>query len=379
MPSRAHKPRVAFLGYAHDARGGIAQFGRKLAGVVSDRAAIKLIGYRKLYPAFTAPGRQGPDPSSVIAGPTGSSITVPWSPPTWRATSDEIAAFGADLLVVQWWSPICGPSVRSIVRRARAEGTRTLLVCHNDRPHEPFPLWRQITRAALAQADILATFTEPVADRLRALAPGRVVEVRPLPQTLVQSGGDTSAYWDDRLGERRGPVILFFGNVRAYKGLQDLVAALPRVLEQADARLVIAGTFFEPLERYHEQARALGVEDRIDFVPDYVADEHVAGLFARCDVVALPYRSATASAILGQAAVAGKPVVATTVGALPAMLGKRGILVPPRDPAALADGIVRALNDPPPPPHLDESAWDRWRDLVLTNAVKEPTWDYATT
>lgn len=379
MPSRPHKPRVAFLGYAHDARGGIAQFGRRLAGVVGDRAAIQLIGYRKLYPAFTAPGRQGPDPSSVSEGPTGSSITVPWSPPTWRATSDEIAAFGADLLVIQWWSPICGPSVRSIVRRARAEGTRTLLVCHNDRPHEPFPLWRQITRAALAQADVLATFTEPVADRLRALVPGRVVEVLPLPQTLIQSGEDATAYWDVRLGERRGPMILFFGNVRAYKGLEDLVAALPRVLGRTDATLVVAGTFFEPLDRYREQARALGVEDRIHFVPDYVPDEHVAGLFARCDVVALPYRSATASAILGQAAVAGKPVVATTVGALPAMLGERGILVPPREPAALADGIVSALDDPPPPPHLDEGAWDRWRDLVLANAGREPSWDYATT
>jgi glycosyltransferase involved in cell wall biosynthesis len=366
MDRPSQPPRVAFLGYAHDARGGIAQFGRGLAEVVATEADVRLLGYRKLYPAFTKPGRQGPDPSvrpSPLAGP---SIPVPWAPRTWRAANAELRRFRADLLVVHWWSPLFGPSVRSIVRRARRDGTRSMILCHNDRPHEPFPFWRQITRRTLGEADVLVGFSEHVAAAVRAMVPGADVRQSPFPYTLIpEAGGDDGRYWDERLGRKDRPVILFFGNVRAYKGLEDLVAALPAVRRAVDATLVVAGSFFESLERYRRQARELGVADHVQFVPEYIPDEQVGGLFARSDVVALPYRSAMGSAVLGQAAVAGRPVVATRVGPLPVMIGDRGVLVPPSDPGALAEGLVGALREPPLPPLPEQGAWDACRDLVL--------------
>jgi glycosyltransferase involved in cell wall biosynthesis len=364
MTSRDHRPRVAFLGYPHHARGGISQFGRQLAEAVGEHAAVRLVGYRKLYPGFTRPGRQAADPSVRRSSLTGAAIPVPWLPWTWRATSDHLAAFRPDLLVVQWWSPFFGPCVRSVLRRARVDGTVSLVVVHNDRPHEAFPFWRVITRGTLAQADHLAAFSPTVADGVRRMLPASEVHVRPYPP-LIKMSGDDRGRWDDRLGPPVGRVILFFGNVRAYKGLADLVAALPLVRRRIDATLVVAGTFMEPLERYRKQAGELGIEEHIRFIPEYVPDEEVAELFARSDVVALPYRSATTSGIVSQAAGASKPVVATAVGSLPGMIGERGILVPPCDPGALADGLVRALREPPPPPIVDAGAWEDWRELVL--------------
>jgi D-inositol-3-phosphate glycosyltransferase len=361
--------RVAFLGYAHDARGGIAQFGRRLAEIVGEEAAVRLVGYRKLYPDFTRPGRQGPDPSVRGGGITGESIPVPWLPWTWASTARHIAEFRPDLLVIQWWSPLMGGCVRTLEWAARRAGTRTMLMVHNDRPHEPFPFWREITRSTISAADVLAAFTPQVAGAVRAMVPGADVHVSALPQALVPASANDVGSWDDRLGAPpHGPEILFFGNVREYKGLEDLMNALPLVRRSVDATLVVAGTFFEPIERYREQARRLGVEQQVRFVSDYVPDEEVAGLFARSDVVALPYRSAPGSGVLGQAAVAGRPVVATAVGALPALIGARGVLVAPHDPVALAEGLVRALREPPPPPLVDEGAWERWRDFVLGHA-----------
>jgi glycosyltransferase involved in cell wall biosynthesis len=368
MTSTDHKPRVAFLGYAQDARGGIAQFGRRLAETVGERADVRMIGFRKLYPRFMRAGRQAPDPSARASSVAGAAIVVPWQPRSWRTAGRDLRAFDADLLVVQWWNPVFGPSVRAIVRRARRDGTRTLVMCHNDRPHEPLPFWRAITRSTLAQADVLAAFTAPVADGVRTLVPGADVFVSPLPQSLIPRPVSRSDPWDERLGSLNGPVILFFGNVRAYKGLEDLIAALPLVRRSVSATVVVAGTFLESLERYRGQARSLGVEEHVRFIPDYIPDEHVAGLFARSDVVALPYRTATGSAVLGEAAVAEKPVVATAVGPLPDMVGEYGILVAPSDPAALADGLIRALRQPPPPPRIDGAAWDRWCDFVLGHA-----------
>ena len=366
------QPRVAFLGYAHDARGGIAQFGRRLAEVVGERAAVQLVGYRKLYPSFTAPGRQPPDPSVRTGGITGASIPVPWLPWTWRATARHLGAFRPDLLVVQWWTPLMGGCVWWLEQWARRTGTRTLLMVHNDRPHEAFPFWRQISGSVLGGADALAAFTPHVAAAVRELAPGADLHVAPLPQSLIAPAEADGAGWDARLGAHRVPEILFFGNVREYKGLADLLEALPLVRRRVDARLVVAGTFFEPLERFREQARRLGVGEHVEFVSEYVPDERVPALFARSDVVALPYRSAPGSGVLGQAAVTGRPVVATAVGSLPELVGERGVLVAPRDPAALADGLARALRNPPPPPLLDESAWDRWAEFVLSHASGRP-------
>ena len=368
MTAGDHRPRVAFLGYAHDARGGIAQFGRGLAQQVAEHADVRLIGYRKLYPRFTRPGRQSPDPSVRDLGLSTAKITVPWEPWTWKATADDVAAFGADLLVVQWWSPLFGPSMRSILRRVGNAGVRTLVMCHNDRPHEPFPMWRQITRSSLSQADVLVAFSEHVQNAMEAIVPGRNVQLSPFPYSLIQASGGGVDAWDDRLGSANGPLILFFGNVRAYKGLEDLVSALPLVRRSIPASLVVAGTFMEPVERYAKQARELGVADHVRLIDGYIADEDVPGLFARSDVVALPYRSAMGSAVLGQAAVCERPVVATRVGPLPGMIGDRGVLVPPRDPVALADGLVRALRDPPPPPPAETGAWEQCRDVVLDHA-----------
>lgn len=365
-----HRPRVAFLGYAHDARGGIAQFGRGLAQRVAERADVRMIGYRKLYPGFTRPGRQTPDPSVGDLDLSTAKITVPWEPWTWKATADDVAAFGADLLVAHWWSPLFGPSLRSILRRVGTAGARTLVLCHNDRPHEPFPMWRQITRSSLSQADALVAFSEHVMNAVEAIVPGRKVQLSQFPYSLIPASGGASDVWDVRLGPPNGPLILFFGNVRAYKGLEDLVAALPLVRRSLPASLVVAGTFMEPAERYAKQARELGVAEHVRLLDGYVADEEVAALFARSDVVALPYRSAMGSAVLGQAAVCGRPVVATSVGPLPAMIGDRGVLVPPEDPAALADGLVRALREPPPPPQAETGAWEQCRDIVLEHAQR---------
>jgi glycosyltransferase involved in cell wall biosynthesis len=312
---------------------------------------------------------------------TGPAIVVPWSPRSWRATGDELAAFRPDLVVVQWWSPLFGPSVRSVLACSRRIGARTIVMCHNDRPHEPFPFWRAITRSALSRADVVTAFAQPVADSIESILPGREIRVSPLPEPRPSASASDGGRvrWDALLAGHDGPVILFFGNVRAYKGLEDLVAALPLVRRELAATLVVAGTFFEPLERFRRQARRLGVEQHVRFVPEYIPDEHVPGLFARAHVVALPHRAATQSGLVGQAAVAGRPVVATAVGALPAAVGDNGVLVPPRDPAGLADGLVRALRDPPPPPRVDDDAWNRWRDLVLSTAGEGSSRAYATT
>jgi glycosyltransferase involved in cell wall biosynthesis len=365
------RPRIAFVGVSPAARGGIAQFGTQLARVLHGPSETTVLAYRRLYPRFTRPGRQGPDPSAHRPEVAATSILVPWLPWTWRAAAREVERFRADLVVIQWFTPILGPSVGYMARRARRAGTRVVALCHNHRPHEPFPLWRRLTRRALAPADLIVTFSRAVEEPLRGIVPDADIRTLKLPPLVDVGRTRDDSVWRDRLGPLHGPVVLFFGNVRAYKGLADLIDAFPLVRRWVDATLVVAGTFFEPLERYRRQAEVLGVEGAIRFFPDYVANEDVPGLFALADVVALPYRSAEHSGVLAQAALAGRPVVATAVGELPETLGDRGVIVPPGDPPALAEGLIRALENPPPPP-APHGDWERFRELLLREAAAAP-------
>ena len=137
------------MGVDPDARGGIAQFGANLVRSVGGRADTFILSYRRLYPRFTRPGRQGPDPSRIGSGLEGVSIIVPWKPSTWRAAAETLERFRPDLVVLQWWSPLFGPCVRFLARRAHRAGARVAIVCHNDRAHESFPFGHSLTRAAL--------------------------------------------------------------------------------------------------------------------------------------------------------------------------------------------------------------------------------------
>jgi glycosyltransferase involved in cell wall biosynthesis len=139
-------------------------------------------------------------------------------------------------------------------------------------------------------------------------------------------------------------LVLFFGRIADYKGLEYLIRAEPLITALVpQARIVIAGTG-EDLNRYR---RMMTNPERFVIYDEYVSDDKRAELFRRASVVVLPYTEASQSGVIPVAYSFGKSVVATTVGGLPAQVddGKTGYLVPPRDERALADAIVRLLRN----------------------------------
>lgn len=148
----------------------------------------------------------------------------------------------------------------------------------------------------------------------------------------------------DEVVEEEG-TVLFFGRISDYKGLQYLIEAEPLIAAQVPGvRIVIAGEG-EPFDRYE---RMMVHRDRFLVHNHRIADEQVASLFQRASVVALPYVEASQSGVAAVACAFGKPVVATAVGGIPEMIedGRTGYLVPPRDPARLAEAVVGLLKNP---------------------------------
>ncbi len=372
--------RVVLVTPGPSVRGGISQFVANLAESFSGGSQTLLIGFDRVYPRWSRAGRQASVPIGSSSGSSSDSdagltipdrVLVPWFPWTWSAAARRIAEFSPDLVVLQWWNPLLGPCFRFLAKRAREGGARVAFVCHNFKPHEWFPLTGSLTRATLACGDRLFALSDSVAGELRSALPDAVVSVMGHPPNLHAEGTASATLWRERVGE--GPVVLFFGNVRRYKGLSDLISAMPVVHERTGATLVVAGPFYQPVSRYRNEARRLGVADAVRFFPGYVPDEQVAGLFSVADVVALPYRSASQSGILPQAALFRRPVVATAVGGIPQALGGSGVVVPPGDVNALADGIVGAIVAPPPPPPLAADGWFVWRESLADTVPIAPT------
>ena len=366
-------PRIAFVNVAPSARGGIAQFGTGLARAAARAGASALVlAYARLYPGWTKAGRQSPEPApaehdlEVVGG------LVPWRPRTWRAAARAFERNAADVLVVQWWSPITAPCVWWLAGRARRAGARVVVVCHNVRPHERFSGWRMLTRRALRRADVLVALSEPVAAELRALVAGARPRVLGHPPNLPVGGASPrdAERWRTRLRlPEDGAVVLFFGNVRPYKGLADLVEAWPAVTRaHPAATLLVAGTFFESLQRYERRLAQLSVAESVRLYAEYVPADEVAGLLAAADLLVLPYRSASQSGIAPLAATAGCPVVATAVGGLPEALPAGCATTPPGDPAGLAAAISAALLKPPPPPRA-AAQWEAWAAMLVEEAA----------
>jgi D-inositol-3-phosphate glycosyltransferase len=148
-------------------------------------------------------------------------------------------------------------------------------------------------------------------------------------------------------------VILFFGLIRRYKGLEYLVEAFEQVRAKVDnVMLLVAGKIYsgnsEEFEYYSGLIDQLRGHDDVRCVPEYVPLEKVDSYFSAADLVALPYIKAYTSGILLAAYGAGKPVVATDTGGLGEVVeeGRSGAIVPPRDATALANAIIDILETP---------------------------------
>jgi glycosyltransferase involved in cell wall biosynthesis len=157
---------------------------------------------------------------------------------------------------------------------------------------------------------------------------------------------------DAVLGERARQgdpdlLLLCFGAVRPYKGIDLALAALPHVDPGLTVRLVVAGRFWEGRERYDEQIRRLGLTSRVEIRDRYVSNKETALLFAAADAALLPYRSASQSGVVGLAFAHERPVIVTRVGGLPDAVadGADGLVVPPENPVAIARAIERMARE----------------------------------
>jgi glycosyltransferase involved in cell wall biosynthesis len=340
--------RLALIGPSAPIRGGIARHHDRLAASLAARGhEVERYSFRRLYPRIFFPGRSQLEPESAGGDAGDAAPAAPLldslSPASWLRVAR--AAARTDAALFEWWHPFFAPMLATVATILRRGEVPVVCVCHNLEPHEPVPGGALLSRLALGRATGFVAQSSAAAARLRAAYPGRPLAlVLPPAEPPPPCGHGDRGACARALGlppaRRR---VLFFGYVRAYKGLPTLIEAMAAL--PPDVQLVVAG------EIYHRDAafyRALAgrAAERVLLLDRFLATREIACCFAAADVVALPYWTASQSAVAPLAMACGRAVVASDVGGLPDLVrpGETGLLTPPRDAAALAGALARALD-----------------------------------
>jgi glycosyltransferase involved in cell wall biosynthesis len=221
-----------------------------------------------------------------------------------------------------------------------------VLICHNLEDHETTGWKRSLTRAAFTRADAFVAHSRQGARALAAEHPGRPVAVLPMP--VPDAPALDAARARRRLGVD-GPLALFLGLIRPYKGVDLLLEAAPRIVAETGARIAIVGEVFRAARPLEKALARSPVRDRILWQDRYVSEEEMAMWLAAADVVVLPYTRISASAIAARSFGARRPVVAAAVGGLAEAVvpGITGELFPAGDASALAAAVRTALQRGP--------------------------------
>jgi D-inositol-3-phosphate glycosyltransferase len=336
---------IVILGPAYPLRGGLAAFNERLARAFQERGyRVKLVTFSLQYPAFLFPGKtqydDGPPPADLDIEVRLNSI----NPLSWWRVGRYLRQLRPDLIIARFWLPFMGPSLGTVLRIAKSNGhTRIVSIIDNIIPHERRPGDRPLARYFTKTVDAFIVMSRSVeAELADFVTPRQPVVYSPHP--IYDQFGDSV----ERATARRElnldpatPLVLFFGFIRDYKGLDLLLQAMAaKCIGNRGIQLIVAGEYYGNRQKYEALITELGIADRLHLHTDFIPNDRVRYYFGAADLVAQTYRTATQSGISQIAYHFEKPMVVTRVGGLPEIVpdGEVGYVVAP-DPGAIAKAI----------------------------------------
>jgi len=340
--------KIILVGTAHPYRGGLASFNERLMREFTKEGHdVLIVNFSLQYPAFLFPGTtqysDSPPPKDLRLLRLLNAV----NPISWLRVAWFIRKEAPDLLLFKYWLPFMAPCFGTVAFFA---GWRTrmrrLVILDNIIPHEKRPLDRLLTQFFSRQMDGFVAMSQSVASDLRQFSQKPCVLS---PHPLFDNFGAAISKEQARKSFSlpiSAKVLLFFGFIRPYKGLDLLLEAMALTRDK-NILLIIAGEFYTDAKPYFQLVESLRLGNRIIWETHFIADDEVAKYFCAADLVVQPYRHATQSGVTQIALHFGVPSVVTRVGGLAEMVadGISGYLADPK-PAAIADRIDHFFGDP---------------------------------
>jgi glycosyltransferase involved in cell wall biosynthesis len=338
--------RIGILGTTWPYRGGLAAFNERLAQqFIADGNEVEIFTFTLQYPDFLFPGKtqysDAPKPANLSIRRTMNSI----NPFTWFRTAREIKKAGVELLIIKFWIPLMAPCLGTIARLCRRNGILVVSVLDNVIPHEPHFWDKWLIRYYIRSIDRFVAMSESVQhDCMRFLPKERHACITFSPHPLYDNFGQPVPKAEARKTlnlPADKTILLFFGFIRDYKGLDLLMKAYAKAKNQ-QLLLVVAGEFYNNGQQYSDLEKELQLEGTIIWRTDFIPDDQVRYYFSAADLIVQPYKSATQSGVTQIAYHFEKPMLVTNVGGLAEIVpdGQVGYVCEVNE-ASVADAISR--------------------------------------
>lgn len=336
---------ITLLGPAYPYRGGLASFIERLAKqFVMDGHNVNIITFTLQYPGFLFPGKsqflEGPAPSGLKIDRKVNSV----SPLNWISVGLKIKKQRPDILIFKYWLPFMAPGFGTIARIAKSNRhTKIICIFDNVIPHEKRPGDKLLTRYFTGSIDGAIAMSGSVLSDIYIFRKDIPAQLNPHP--LFDNFGP-AVNRDKALSklklEKEWSYLLFFGFIRAYKGLDLMIEAFSDIHKiKRDVKLIVAGEFYEDDSPYRELVKKYNLEEDVIFFNRFINDDEVSLFFSIADLVVQPYKRATQSGVTQIAYHFEKPMLVTDVGGLSEIVtdGKCGYVVKP-EPKAVAEAVI---------------------------------------
>ncbi len=370
------KKKVIIIGPAWPLRGGgLASFNERLAQqLILQGFDTTIYTFSLQYPGFLFPGSSQ---YSTEAAPEGLDIRVrinSINPLNWWKVGNELRNTCPDYIIVRYWIPFMGPCLGTILRRVKKnKHTKVVCIADNVIPHEHRPGDKQFTQYFIKPVDAFITMSEQVQNDLYQFTakPSRLV-AHPLYDNFGEAVSKTAARTKLNINQQE-KIILFFGFIRKYKGLDILFEAMSdERIRKAGIKLLVAGEYYGNREEYEEQIDRLNISPQLILRTGFIPNNEVRYYLSAADFVIQPYRDATQSGVTPLAYHFEKPMLVTNVGGLPDLVpdGLVGLVTTP-DATAIATGILRLyeLGENFFLPHLREEKQKYSWEKLVTNII----------
>lgn len=350
MSEKTKLEKIILVGPVYPFKGGISHYTGLLYRALKKKYDVTMVSYRFQYPRLLYKKEQRDYSNDSFKIEETNYWLHTANPLNWIKTAKKIRQVKPDLMIIQWWHPYFAPCYFMLCKLLKR--IRILFVCHNVFPHERFPMDRLLTKAVLKQGNCYIVQSKTDAEDLVSIIPNAVYQQAVHPTYNAFKIKNTTKEEARSLLQikKKEKVLLFFGFIREYKGLKYLIQAMPEIVRQLkEVKLLIVGDFAdeEQKDSYVNLIKQCSVQEAVEIYDDYIPDKEVEKFFAACDLVVLPYTSATQSGIVQIAFGFEKPVVVTNVGGLPDVVedGKTGYVVEAKEAAALAEAVIRYFKE----------------------------------
>ena len=339
--------KIVILGTAYPYRGGLAAFNERLASqFLQEGHEVEVLTFTLQYPSFLFPGKTQYSSEKAPEGLRIRRVLNSCNPLNWIRVGRQLKKSAPDLLIACYWMSFMAPAFGTVCRIARKnKHTRCVALVHNMLPHEPSMMDKLFSPYFVGAQHGFVALSESVVHDIEKLDKNGVPKTFS-PHPIYDHYGNRMSKQDAcaALGiDLEEPYLLFFGLVRAYKGLDWLIEAMG-ILKKAGKKLpilIIAGEFYEDEDKYLQQISRLGLKNNVIVKNEFVPDADLPKYFGAADLIVQPYKSATQSGVTQVAFHFEKPMLVTNVGGLGEIVhdGKMGYAVNP-NPQAIADAIV---------------------------------------